>query len=292
MRAMPPTTPTMKIGRPAANSQFCGFVLRAQAADAARRRAPAMPAEIANTVELGEHEVHADGRARGRRLSFIASRRRPNGPRRSHATKMRDQRERRCQQHELPVFGVERVTEQFETGDAERAGPEDLDLYVGERQVERSEPEDPAIEEHRERGGREREVDAREPQRRQRDERADRCGDHERPDQTRSVMPPAPRCAIVIAPTPARAPLRERHLACEADRAGPSTARRCRCRTARAMRDRVGPGRAAGSRARRPRPRPPRRCNVPRIVGIGMISRVRAMPCGPQPRARAARAAR
>ncbi len=73
-----------------------------------------MPAEIAKTVSFVNMRfmptvAHAAG------LSFIASRRRPNGPRRSHTTKIAQQRERGCEQHELlGIAAVERCTRTLE----------------------------------------------------------------------------------------------------------------------------------------------------------------------------------
>ena len=74
----------------------------------------------------------------------------------------------------------------FERVDRDRSVPEEVHVEQAEH-LEAREGEDPAVEGHRERGGAEREVDAGEPQRGERDERADRGRDEHRPHERERV---------------------------------------------------------------------------------------------------------
>ena len=180
MRPIPPTTPSMKIGRPCVKLQSVDDVVEFTMPNYAPP-SPAIPAESANTasfvlVRFIPTVAHAAS------LSFIASSRRPI----ELAADPHDERAREHEQdraeHHLFLLGVEAQPEQIERGHRDRAGAEERHGLMGAEDVERRELPHPLVHEHGKCCSGEREIDARQAQRWESDERADDHAEHDRPD--------------------------------------------------------------------------------------------------------------
>ena len=178
-----------------------------------------MPAESANTVSFVPSRLRPSV-AHAASLSFIASSRRPSRPRRIAITSSDTSANTTAVRTICEPGSSKRLPNRFERVDADRPVLEQVDLDEAEH-LEARQREDPAVEDHRERGGAEREVDAGEAQGRERDERADRGGDQHRPHQRERVAVRA-QVGHHDAADAGEAQLAERDLARRTRRAGTS----------------------------------------------------------------------
>ena len=175
-----------------------------------------MPAESANTVTLVPSRL-SPSVAHAASLSFIASRRRPNRPRRIATTSSDNEREHDRGEDHLRAGLVERVAEELERVDADRALLEEVDVERARtpRSFGRVNTQRSRID--RERGGAEREVDARRAAAQGARSSAPTAAVMSTAHTSASGSPLAPRWAIDDRADAGEAQLAQRDLAGEAD---------------------------------------------------------------------------